>query len=295
MEKYDVHDKYGNKIGTFEPSFGCDCDELMTIVALLGFVGIAAGIGAILVPIAVIDTFVESALEGWRTPLFVLIPMLVAAVRQGRRMQENNVAADWKMFVVVTLQCAWPALLLGVPYGFLSGEVHNGLIESMVCEDESLALVVITSVAALFPGEIITLYMYSKQKRYRNTRTWVAQGVTLEQVAEYLRNVYGADRYQASVEKNWDGVSVVLEKKHGVAGFLLGLDTGVAVRLSWEKESLIKADIINKEWKSRACAFALSFLGIPFYTGIYGAVKQGTLRKGVLQKIKNKFEVKVCR
>lgn len=68
MEKYDVHDKYGNKIGTFEPSFGCDCDELMTIVALLGFVRIAAGIGAILVPIAVIDTFVESALEGWRTP-----------------------------------------------------------------------------------------------------------------------------------------------------------------------------------------------------------------------------------
>lgn len=310
MEKQIIRDKHGNKVGTIESSYDSEIGEAAAFGCIVGAIVIVMVLQVALAPFAAVVYLASRIGEGYRTPVFSLLPMLIAAIIQWKQAREDNETADWKMyaktFAKVMLQCALPALLLGVLYGHFSGELRSGLIDGTASGEEMIALVILTLLSACLPGAIITFRMYRKRKKYRNTRTRVGQKVTLEEVAECVEDVYSSKGYRANVAGKQNSVFLTVEKKRGLAGLLLGLDIGVTLKLSWESEDTIKAEIVEKEWKPRVCTLAFFFgipicmnysfsgtafmfteiLVIPILTGTYGAIKQGLLSKEVLRQIK---------
>ena len=68
---------------------------------------------------------------------------------------------------------------------------------------------------------------------------------------------------------------------------LLGLARVLTVNIAINSAGNMIVDFSNEEWASKVCAIALGWwiLWVPFFTGIYGAVKQAELPKNFAAKI----------
>lgn len=287
MEKYDVHDKYGNKVGTFEP---CE-DNSGAVIAAIFLVVIFGGILvalplmpfalAIAVPLSGFSLLCSYVGQGYFTPLFIIVTMVLTTILELGKVSGEDAKGDWKLALKIAWNCAYPAMLVGALFGTLTGEYFR--------EYDWFNCFTTMSLCAFFmglgPGEIVAYRRYRQQKKERETRFRVYRRGSLRDVKNILLQTYAARDYQVSYERNWDGYTVSLRKHTGIGSTLLGLTTGLKVRLRMEDRQTVRVEILEKEWLSRLCAVLLMGLLIPMYTGIYGAIKQHQLYKEVLETV----------
>lgn len=287
MEKYDVHDKYGKKIGTFEPCADESGAIIFAVILVVIFGGVLLVLPlmpfvlAIAVPLSGFSLLCSYVGQGYFTPLIIMATMVLTTILELQKGSGENPKGNWKLAVKIAWKCSYPAMLTGAFFGTLTGEYfgEGGWLNSFA------ALSLCAFFMGLGPGEIVAFRLHRQQKRERETKFRVSRKGSLRDVKNILLQTYAAQDYQVSYERNWDGYTVSLRKHTGIGSTLLGLTTGLKVRLRMEDRQTVRAEIVEKEWVSRLCAVLLMGLLIPMYTGIYGAIKQHQLYKEVLETV----------
>lgn len=113
----------------------------------------------------------------------------------------------------------------------------------------------------------------------------------LEQLASKLVFEYQAEGFQVFSCKTPSGCSISLKKNTTGMKKLLGLARVLTVNIAVNSAGDMIVDFSNEEWASKVCAIALGWwiVWIPFFTGIYGAVKQAELPKNIAKRIQSEI------
>ena len=115
----------------------------------------------------------------------------------------------------------------------------------------------------------------------------VGNNLDLTDLTNKLMCSYQMQGYKVSVTRNMSDASITIKKNMGFFKRFLGLAQAVTVNFTMSGNGTLAVTFSNKEWGGKICAIGVGWMiiWIPFFTGIYGLIKQMELPKDILEKI----------
>lgn len=115
----------------------------------------------------------------------------------------------------------------------------------------------------------------------------VGSNLDLEDLTNKLVCSYQMQGFEVSAAQSVSSVSITMKKNMGFFKRILGLAQAITVNLTTNGNGTMVVTFSNKEWGGKVCAIGVGWMifWVPFFTGIYGVIKQEALPKEILERI----------
>ena len=115
----------------------------------------------------------------------------------------------------------------------------------------------------------------------------VREGFDLKKLTEQLAEMYRAKGFSMNATSFNDSEMLVFDKGIGGINMLLGMDLGIKATFTIQNEKTLIVTFSDAAWTGKIIGLCVGWVvcAVPFFTAIYGAVKQSQFPKDLQNDI----------